>query len=511
MYHNPEFQERWRITGTLTTITPLRLGSGEVTEEVYKDVLKNETDGKAVKVDTLVFDAQGKPYIPATALKGNLRTWLQNRLSIENAKWLETVFGSEQPSQEAIGGKANFFDAQILQPIKNPTFPPSYWHSERQAGVAVGVTIDRVTRTALAKHLFHREIVPPEVKFSVCISGQGFTKEEVALLLAGLEGFNDKQQPVTLGSDTAQHQGRLEWQLGKIEKIDEASAKKWLEQEAVTMWHSAFQPVDSQPFYQLKSNLVTEQPTHATLRLDWQLQFDSPFLVNDPALYRQNETPAHQPKHDSKGKAILPARSMRGAIRSQAERIIRTLNEKAAGLDEAVTVEKIEQVSNLDLATQVFGGTGWKTPIHISDFILADNTGISFCQEFVAVDRFTGGGGEGLKFNAKSAYQPTFNGYWLIDLERIEPWGLGLLALVIRDLCEGDITFGFGAAKGYGHCQAVLTAWSVSGVDKVKVIEKFGLIAAEQESLRTRDEIGCQSLINRFLTAFRSKVGVTIS
>ena len=30
----------------------------------------------------------------------------------------------------------------------------------------------------------------------------------------------------------------------------------------------------------------------------------------------------------------------------------------------------------------------------------------------------------------------------------------GLLALTLRDLLEGDVTFGFGAAKGYGACTA---------------------------------------------------------
>jgi len=487
------FPTRWRITGTLTTKTSLRIGSGETTD-AYKDVLKND-ENQAIKVDAVVLDVTGQPYIPATALKGNLRAWLKNRSGDESL--LTALFGSETQEQEVIGGKVNFFDATLSQPLENPAFPPSYWSAKRQANVVVGVTIDRDTRTAMEKHLFHREVVPPNTTFSVHMTAQGLEKQEVALLLAGLEGFNDVQAPVTIGSDTAQNQGKFAWQLEKIECIDAEKAKKWLEQNANEMWFNSFEPIDYQEFHDLIPQLISK---HATLQLNLELIFDSPFLVNDPSLYQKDKTPNHQPKRDLRGHAILPARSIRGAIRTQAERIIRTLGGKAGFLADK------NEVKDGDLAAQLFGTTEWKTPISISDFTLVENTGIPFHQEFVSIDRFTGGSGDGLKFNAASVYKPTFTGQWSIDLERIEPWGLGLLALVIRDLCEGDITFGFGAAKGYGRCHGTLKNWSLNQIGKVA--GKFTLTEDKKSSLEKRELSEIKILINELVTKFRDKVGV---
>jgi hypothetical protein len=80
-------------------------------------------------------------------------------------------------------------------------------------------------------------------------------------------------------------------------------------------------------------------------------------------------------------------------------------------------------------------------------------------QEFVAIDRFTAAGGmDNRKFNAEGCWQPQLKGAVTIDLERLEKLGdptpsLGLLALVLRDLADGDLSFGWGAGKGYGWNQ----------------------------------------------------------
>lgn len=65
-----------------------------------------------------------------------------------------------------------------------------------------------------------------------------------------------------------------------------------------------------------------------------------------------------------------------------------------------------------------------------------------------------------LKFNADYADRPRLRGTIGVDLKRAEPWSLGLVALTLRDLVEGDITLGHGASKGYGACQAVITSVS---------------------------------------------------
>ena len=237
------------------------------------------------------------------------------------------------------------------------------------------------------------------------------------------------------------------------------------------------------------------------------------------------DDPDFYPRRDAKGKPYLPAKSFRGAIRSQAERIIRTLDGHVCFIDEVKPdckpVEKMADVDRLCLACQLFGGTGWKTPIRISDFrfarleskpkiefktenklaqksviktkqgnftttfkkkpkiapVLTQTKG-EFEQDFVAIDRFTGGGSDQAKFKARVSNSPLLEGTLEIDLQRIKPWGLGLLALLIRDLMEGDITFGYGAAKGYGHCYAQLLDGSINSLpnaEKYQTWEDFTL------------------------------------
>jgi hypothetical protein len=108
----------------------------------------------------------------------------------------------------------------------------------------------------------------------------------------------------------------------------------------------------------------------------------------------------------------------------------------------------------------MLGASGWRSPIEIGDFELV-GTAQEHPQEFVAIDRFTGGAAEERKFNARGLYAPAFRGRLRIRLDRakaagVEGWGWLWLVFLLRDWMEGDITFGFGAAKGYGACTALI-------------------------------------------------------
>ena len=83
----------------------------------------------------------------------------------------------------------------------------------------------------------------------------------------------------------------------------------------------------------------------------------------------------------------------------------------------------------------------------------------------MAIDRFTGGVAGSAKFDAEAVYQPVLAGTITIDLKRMPLWGLGLLALVLRDLMEGDIPLGFGAGKGYGACKAEIKGLQIAGLE----------------------------------------------
>ncbi|MFN0124961.1 MAG: RAMP superfamily CRISPR-associated protein, partial [Blastocatellia bacterium] len=131
-----------------------------------------------------------------------------------------------------------------------------------------------------------------------------------------------------------------------------------------------------------------------------------------------------------------------------------------------VVYSEQEARENLCPTCKVFGAPGWRSPLAMTAFTPAPvqqeamSAGIAVeKQEFLAIDRFTGGGAKGLKFNATSRYQPVLDGTLSLDLRALDRagaggWAIALLTLTLRDLMEGDIRLGFGAAKGYGSLTA---------------------------------------------------------
>ncbi|MGO8731606.1 MAG: RAMP superfamily CRISPR-associated protein, partial [Terriglobia bacterium] len=139
---------------------------------------------------------------------------------------------------------------------------------------------------------------------------------------------------------------------------------------------------------------------------------------------------------------------------------------------------------------RLFGAPGWRAPIEISDFECENPT--EHQQEFVAVDRFTGGAADTAKFNSKAVYAPIFTGTIKIDLERLHQalagdnrWPWMLLAFVLRDLAEGDVSFGFGTGKGYGHVRKVQVSFDNLPADVKPMFDSFpfGQPFADQRQL----------------------------
>jgi len=429
---------------------------------------KIEDGNKLIDITEVVRDINDRAYIPGASIKGNIRAWLEGRGL--DADIIEELFGSKDMEKVdsngnkiAVGGKAVFWNAYALNG-QDISYDTPYWRLGRLTDVTVSVAIDRNKRTAVEEKLFYQEFVPPEVAFEMTIIIQNACEDEIALLLYALKhGFSD-ENPITIGASTSNGWGRFNCQIKDISKMDESDVEKWLKSDSSTMSHDAFTKLKEEEKQKLmeKVDKITSDISDDLLELRLRLSFEGSFLVNDPGQVVKKETPDHIPRKNHAGKIVLPAESFRGAFRSQAERIIRTLGGEACGpgnpckaLDKPCT------------ACKIFGATGRKSLVSFTDFVQCNEEETKI-QEFVAIDRFTGGGAEKLKFNAKSVLNPVFEGTITIDKRKIKQWMIGLLALTFRDLMEGDITFGFGASKGYGKCKACIT--NISLTDKKEFI-----------------------------------------
>ena len=164
----------------------------------------------------------------------------------------------------------------------------------------------------------------------------------------------------------------------------------------------------------------------------------------------------------------LPGTSIRGVLRSHAERIVRTVApgcccdpfqkspeapDRGCGFwhDDNKTPHK-EAYSKSCVICRLFGSTGQASRIRLNDAQLVESTLKMGLRDHVGIDRFTGGAAEKVKFqDLVMEAGTTFTTQ--VVIRNFELWQLGLLAYVLRDLkCwqDGLIRVGAGKSKGYG-------------------------------------------------------------
>ena len=481
-----KFENRWLIEGTLTTLGQLHIGTGDwAKRETTENWLLNK-DEEPAKIAEIIRDHRNRPYIPGSTLKGCVRSWLEQHLA-SHGESIRKSFGFQDPGTKGKGhgGRWEFLDARMPEGVP-----------KADEEITAQAAIDRVTRTAADDKLFHCEAVKAGAAFVVRIGGQNLDDEDVALLLEGLEAFNAEDGAITVGASGADGcWGRMRWAATGLRKLLPGEPLM----EHLEKGRLAYQDLPAFPLASLQSARDAVKATEtsvAKIRIGLELEFEGAFLVNDARRCKtkydkdpNDKRPNHAPITKG-GWAYLPASSFRGAFRSQAERIARTMGMPARTAAE-IQASNIDEAKRLDGVSRLFGVAGWRTPVEISDFThVAGQEKQEQQQEFVAIDRFTGGGADHLKFNAKHVLRPLFQGHMEIDLSALARadaggWALALMAFVLRDLREGDIGFGFGSSKGYGGCRARVTSvdcrdgFDGASAEQVKALLKDGTAKAE--------------------------------
>ncbi len=492
---------RYRIEGLLTASAPLHIGSGEEEERL----LKVDGVSQPVKVMTVLADANGVPYIPGSTIKGRLHQWALESVA-GNTKLMHLVhelFGagpdSVSPGEER-GGRLILYDAPLDSaatkiPDHLRLHSALHWHKDRCTFIMASTVLNRVTRTAEKHQLYHFEALPAGAAFKIVMAGDGLADEDMALLLEALNGF-DGSHGSCIGGFIAHGFGAMKWTVSKVQGLrTKKQVKVWL--EGKHCGYSGLDKIDCRGVKDIeraRGEIRKELSSYThVMTIDLQVAFDGPFMINDPSrvqIVDGEATVSHAYLKDATGQPALSAKSVRGALRAQAERIVRTLYPPgSAGSsslracyvnsrnDSCQPLHKMEALADLCLTCRLFGGNGWRSPLTFTDFTPSP-LGTECEQEFVAIDRFTGGASQGKKFKAAYRYQPHFSGKIRLDLKRIEPIHAGLLVLTLKDLLEGDVCLGFGRSKGFGGCCARITGVSFPAVLPTWVHELVPELAA---------------------------------
>lgn len=207
------FKSRLELTGTLTTVTALRISAGRSSEPIGSDL-------------PVIKDALGRPLIPGSSFKGALRSRLES--------FLRGIVGSDRKlvanpaindewsltSQELSAFKKNlngknqedYLNTFILNntdlishlfgspwlaskfQVRDLTVLPENWFGQYQE--RDGVAIDRDTETAADSKLYNYQVVPAGTPFEFKAVVENAEDWEIGLLMIGLHQFETEQIPL---------------------------------------------------------------------------------------------------------------------------------------------------------------------------------------------------------------------------------------------------------------------------------------------------------------------------
>lgn len=492
---------RWIITGTLTTNSNLHIGSGviKIDRRLIHDNNEpdnDKSDDECGMAARIIRDHKGKPYLPGSAIKGVLRHHAQT-FNLAPAVF-QKIFGKHGNNhKDHHAGFVDFLPAWLhsAPPVKKvPEEGMPHYESSHASGLIAAAARDRATLTPADKKLFHYEAVPVGAVFEVKLHAEGLTEDEISILLGLMQGFSNQPDTLCLGAKQASGLGQMTWEKKCVQHLSQDAARQWWKdflQKGKISWQKEE--------YAKPINLQAIPPTAVTnpkpLIISTAIIIDGPFLINEPAHSGKKNADQEQewmPRRTQDGKIELPGSSLHGALRAQAERICRTLG-LVIPQGHLAPVYRAKN-TNLDIVSWLFGAPGWCSVLKVSSFT-AEAASLH-SQDFVAIDRFHGGVSGSSKFKGKAALNPELNGILQVDMHRLENLdflnrnaALGLLALTLRDLDEGDIPLGYGAAaKGYGQVNETETATLKSFADALdkQGIQVTDLVDAFREYCKSR-------------------------
>jgi CRISPR-associated RAMP protein (TIGR02581 family) len=233
------FKNRLEITGTLTTVTALRISAGRSTEPIGSDL-------------PVIKDALGRPLIPGSSFKGALRSRLESflrgivgsdrkivanpavndewsltatELSEFKEKILKNVKQEEKEDRlnDFILSNTDLISHLFGSPwiaskfqVRDLTVQPDAWFGQYQE--RDGVSIDRDTETAADGKLYDFQVVPAGTPFEFKAVVENAEDWELGLLTIGLHQFETEQIP--LGGGRSRGLGVVKLEIDKMRWID---------------------------------------------------------------------------------------------------------------------------------------------------------------------------------------------------------------------------------------------------------------------------------------------------
>lgn len=465
------------LSGELVTRSALAIGSGSA--------------GAATDM-ACVRDGLGRLIIPGSTLAGALRARFEDRQA-----WGTMDAASHLYIEDCPENRETSADSAAARP---------------DTEIRDGVGIDRKTGSAAQGVLFSRDVVPKgsrfklELRIEATVSDKGAVPREEAESLIK-EVANVLTTGVSFGAATSTGLGSVRLEEGTLQWRHTGSRDELLDLLAT----GTAITVEAAPDEPWKP--TGNEKRHNTLQITIPWSPLSPLLVSVASNGLVDRIPLTTTAPDGSVRLVIPGRSIKGALRSRVERIVRTLRSADDPGDAFIS----QMTQDLGPVQRLFGRPpqgekeGRRAAVEVSevysdpdsnwgDGVRWDAVRAALAErmppraeqsndagrrqaeklapraaankklrsspirinDHVAISRWTGGADDGKLF-AVAAPEPCLGWKPLvlnIDLSRLGSddqevaSALMALAFVLRDFAEGWIGIGYGTTRGYGEVTA---------------------------------------------------------
>ncbi|WP_179065284.1 RAMP superfamily CRISPR-associated protein [Nostoc sp. C052] len=479
-------ESRLRLSGKLLAETPIHVGG------ICNDSL----------VDlALAVDGQGRYYIPGTSLAGVLRAWMQEY----DAKLTQDLWGFQDDDR----GHASFILVE-----------DSLVNQDAIAEIRDGVGINRSFGAAADKIKYDRAILAKGSLINLDLTVElqtGFFERALNALHLLIMALRDGE--IKLGA--AKTRG-----LGKVKLIDDYK----FEQQYLLTPQGIIDSLRGKG-KNLKNNnlnLKRYRPPQLNFVIKWKPVHALMVKTEGDGMVVNILPLTSAVNHEVA--LVLPGSSLKGALRSQAERIIRTLEIESINqsTDTEDAKQQFDKQIELPLITTIFGKSAisnnsqskesiiaglaalavddcysqQKIPVtkwqqvedaqnHETLYAALDAVNLKQTQQayHVAIDRWTGGAAENFLYSNLEPFGVKWDEIHLkLSLKRIpkneQLPTLALLLLVLRDLAAGRIPLGYGVNRGMGAIAIDSITIKAQGLED---IDKTAPLGFNNITLRVQD------------------------
>lgn len=461
-----EVVSRIRVTGTLIAESPIHVGGA---------------GGNPLVDMVLAINGQGNYYIPGTSLAGALRAWIEQ----QDPQIGDKVWGTRQISEK--NGFASFIlveDASVQGDV--------------QPEIRDGVGIDRFSGSAAEHIKFDRMILPKgtTIDFQMTLEQPRHLDETTWQLAKSLHGaLLSTLQSGDFRLGAAKTRG-----LGCIKLQDAIVCEQTLNTPAgmLERLRSGGTLTSLETALPSRDDISRSQ---LTITINWQPL--GPLMVKaEPAGIAVDMLPLVSAVGDRLA-FVLPGSSLKGTLRSQAERIVRTLLSQTVP-SQADSKQQFLQQLDVPLVKNLFGSAAKTDPsqgrmgaLFVDDCYAnhsmlpaawseiesaanqaelqagLNQAGLKDTQQafHVAIDRWTGGAVDGCLYSTLEPMGVDWQPIKLrLDLSRLKNWqsvSIMLILLLLRDLILGRLPLGYATNRGMGAIQVNGVTVNYSGSEEM--------------------------------------------